>query len=121
MLSVTREAVFWIEARARRACRAVVCTCAWPGSFPIMVRRLPHRLMLSKHIDVVFGLALVLLRRGRLIGAAADVTVQHRAKPLHHLSVVREAAAEEMGEERRGRVAGKVIAVVMMPSPSPGS
>jgi len=51
-------------------------------------------------------LAPALLRRGGLSGARADVAVHHRLEPLDHIGVVSQAGAEEMGEERRGRVAG---------------
>ena len=41
MLPVILAAAFWIESRARCAYRAVVCTCVWPSSFPIIVRLSP--------------------------------------------------------------------------------
>lgn len=46
------------------------------------------------------------LRRGRLVGAAADIAGHHCPEPVHAKGAVGQAAARTVGEERRGCVAG---------------
>ena len=41
MLAPPRTTEAFRVARARWTCRAGACTCVWPGSFPMIARRLP--------------------------------------------------------------------------------
>ena len=51
-------------------------------------------------------------------GPGADVSIRVRLEPLHDVSLVGQAAAEEMDQERIRRVAGYRVAAVMVPPPS---